>query len=244
MEFLQIVSILLDVPVPLAIFLDIYLIFTFNKNVDMCPVFSWCLRHIFITNLVTYNAEIFIRQFAMLGLFLPFFKANEQLIGKGENSIAFGSSTPNVIAVLYIVFVPGIAHIITAKWITMVAGFYAEVQAFIIPTLPEIDLALYWVLSQLGDVVYGVNATIVIYICFPHDALEFPNNHLSLTELFYLAEDHGKLPIISRFTDRPGRSSFIYGRLPELEEEENGLLNAACRSPRIISAAFGLAQLL
>ncbi|CAJ0924017.1 unnamed protein product, partial [Mesorhabditis belari] len=54
------------------------------------------------------------------------------------------------------------------KLLSCFLTIYGQVQAFILPTiLPEIDLKLYWFLAQLGGVGYGINATIVVFICFP-----------------------------------------------------------------------------
>ncbi|CAJ0581896.1 unnamed protein product, partial [Mesorhabditis spiculigera] len=184
MEFLDVLTILLDLPIPLAIVLDILLIFTFTRSRELCPVFAWCINNIFLTHMAIYICEIVIRLPALFGFFLPFFKANQQVVGKiffivmavwhpqcaywncvmavsrlwsilssftfkkfwtqkvrwvttaiiwavnlamtvhiivnvdcrywvmGENSISFGTVTPNIITTLYSTYPPNIALIL------------------------------------------------------------------------------------------------------------------------------------
>ncbi|CAJ0581215.1 unnamed protein product, partial [Mesorhabditis spiculigera] len=82
MEWLDIFSIILDIPIPIAIFFDLYLLRTFLNDKKLCPVFAWCLKNIFFTHMVIYGSELFIRLPAQIGLFQEFYKSHAAVIGK------------------------------------------------------------------------------------------------------------------------------------------------------------------
>ncbi|CAJ0924005.1 unnamed protein product, partial [Mesorhabditis belari] len=54
------------------------------------------------------------------------------------------------------------------KWINAVNILYGSLECCLLNgIIPPMNLKLFWLLAQIGGTFYGINATIVVFVCFP-----------------------------------------------------------------------------